>query len=48
MTGTTIKGERVSGQTYRPTTTIVLADDTQHTYVIEAYCLDFHKDNPVA
>jgi hypothetical protein len=27
---------------------IVLTDDAQHRYIVEAYCLDFDKDNPDA
>ena len=46
MLGTSIKGERLGETTYRPTTQIVLTDNDNHTYIIEAYCLDFHKGNP--
>ena len=46
MAGASIKGERVGENSYRPASEIVLADDGQHSYVIEAYCLDFHKQNP--
>ncbi len=46
MAGASIKGERVGESSYRPTTEIVLADNDKHSYVIEAYCLDFHKGNP--
>jgi len=46
MLGGSVKGERVGEKSYRPTTEIVLRDNETHTYVIEAYCLDFHKGNP--
>lgn len=46
MVGACIKGERVGDNSYRPTTEIVLADNEKHSYVIEAFCLDFHKPNP--
>jgi len=46
MAGASIKGKRVGERSYRPTTEIVLADNDKHSYVIEAYCLDFHKGNP--
>ena len=45
MAGASIKGERVGERSYRPTTEIVLADNDRHSYVVEAYCLDFHKGN---
>jgi len=41
-------GETAGGRSYRPATVIVLADDAEHTYIIEAYCLHAHKDNPRA
>lgn len=46
MAGASIKGERVGERSYRPASEIVLADDDKLSYVIEAYCLDFHKGNP--
>lgn len=46
MAGATIKGERVTDKTYRPSAEIILADDSEHTFVVEAYCMDFHKANP--
>ena len=46
MAGASIKGERLGERSYRPTTKIVLADDDKHSFVVEAYCLDFHKGNP--
>lgn len=46
MVGMAIKGERVSRNAYRPTIEIELTDDDEHVYIIEAYCLDFHKPNP--
>jgi hypothetical protein len=46
MLAAAIKGEMVGTSKYRPTSVIDLQDDHQHTYVIEAYCLDFDRDNP--
>lgn len=46
MVGASIKGERVGGNSYRPGAEIILMDNEKHEYVIEAYCLDFHKPNP--
>ena len=46
MAGAAIKGERVGDKKYRRSATIVLEDSARHTYIIEAYCLDFHKANP--
>ncbi len=46
MAAASIKGERVNENSYRPETDIVLADNGQHSYLIEAYCLDFDKANP--
>jgi len=48
MLGAFIKGERVGEKSYRPATEIVLTDNERHSYVVEAYCLDFHKGNPGA
>jgi hypothetical protein len=48
MAGASIKGQRVGENSYRPETEIVLVDNYTHSYVIEAYCLDFHKGNPGA
>jgi hypothetical protein len=39
-------GATAGGRRYTPATTIVLQDDDEHTYLIEAYCLNAHKDNP--
>jgi hypothetical protein len=46
MVAASVKGERVGENSYRPATEIVLADNDKHSYVVEAYCLDFHKPNP--
>jgi len=48
MTGAAFKGERVGDHAYRPEAEMLLQDDAEHAYVVEAYCLDFHKDNPRA
>lgn len=46
MVAARIKGEQVSETAYRPADTIELGDDARHAYIVEAYCMDFHKDNP--
>ena len=46
MVGARIKGERAGESSYAPATEIVLTDDAKHSYIVEAYCLDFHKANP--
>jgi hypothetical protein len=43
-----VLGERRSEATYRPEDVIELNDDAEHSYAIDAYCLDFDKDNPSA
>lgn len=43
-----VKGELMDGDRYRPAETIDLADDKPRTYLLEAYCLDFDRDNPGA
>ena len=46
MAGASVQGELLTSNSYRPAGEIVLADDEKHRYVVEAYCLDFHKPNP--
>ena len=46
MVAVGVKGERIGPKSYRPSEEIVLADDRVHNYLVESYCLDFHKDNP--
>ena len=46
MVAASIKGERVGENSYRSTRELVLADEDEHSYIIEAYCLNFHKANP--
>ena len=48
MAGGTIKGEFVGPNTYRPTdvNVIVLNDDAWHGYLVESFCMDFHKGPP--
>ena len=43
-----VKGLRIDDTRYRPTKFIQLSDDARHTYLVEAYCLDFLKENPSA
>lgn len=48
MVGARIKGEFTGERRYRAFSEITLKDDNPHRLVVEAYCLDFHKDNPTA
>ena len=40
-----VKGEMMGGQSYRGSSTII-ARSTPSTYVLDAYCAEFEKDNP--
>jgi len=40
-----VKGEMMGGQSYRGSSTIT-ASSTPSTYVLDAYCAEFEKDNP--
>lgn len=46
MIGSKIKGERMGPTSYRPGSEIYLYNDKKRSYIVEAYCLDFHKPNP--
>ena len=46
MAAASIRGEREGASTFRPEAEIVLRDGDEHGYWIEAYCLNFHKNNP--
>ena len=46
MAGGTVKGEYVSQSTYRRTSVIVLPDDAKRSYLVESFCLDYHKPAP--
>jgi hypothetical protein len=39
-------GTSIGGARYQPATLIELRDDDEHVYVLEAYCLEAHRDNP--
>lgn len=41
-----LKGRWIDAKRYAPAKVIELTDDASHTYLVEAYCLDFLKDNP--
>jgi hypothetical protein len=43
-----VRGELIDAERYRPTDTIELPDDRSRVYLVEAYCLDFDKENPGA
>ncbi len=48
MAGGVVKGEFIGPNTYRPTNVnvIVLADNAWHGYLVESFCMDFHKGPP--
>ena len=41
-----VRGRMVSERSYAPASQIVVASLTPMTYVVEAYCAEFEKDNP--
>lgn len=41
-----LKGREIGGGKYSPKQFIILTNDKPVRYVIEAYCAEFHKDNP--
>jgi hypothetical protein len=43
-----LKGRDAGAGKYTPASTITLTDTQPARYVIEAYCAEFHKDNPPA
>jgi hypothetical protein len=43
-----VKGQRLDEARYRPTEIIDLPDGEERVYLLEAYCLDFDKENPGA
>jgi hypothetical protein len=46
MTGGTIKGEYFGAQALRPDSVMVLVDGRVRTFVVESFCLDYHKPAP--
>ena len=46
MTAGRLKGELIDPRHYRPAEVIVLENDDPHTYLVESYCLDYHKPPP--
>ena len=46
MVAAKVKGIMVNAESYSPTAEILLADDNKRAYIVEAYCMDFHKENP--
>jgi hypothetical protein len=41
-----LKGEMTNAGTYRPAEVMVLADNQAHTFLLQAYCLDYAKKAP--
>jgi hypothetical protein len=48
MTGGSIQGEftSTSNSRYNPTSVMVLADNARHGYLVQSFCLDYHKPAP--
>ena len=48
MAGGTVKGEFIGPNTYRPTDSNVIAlnDDAWHGYLVQSFCMDYHKGPP--
>ena len=46
MAGARIKGESTGPLTYIPRSDIFLSNNSMRSYIVEAYCLNFDKDNP--
>jgi hypothetical protein len=43
-----VRGRQVDAQRFTPQSQIVVTDAAPATYVLEAYCAEFHKGNPAA
>jgi len=41
-----LKGEFISETRYRPGSVMVLVDNRRHSYLVESFCLDYHKKAP--
>jgi hypothetical protein len=41
-----LKGREIGGGKYSPEQFVVLTDEKPVRYIVEAYCAEFHKDNP--
>jgi len=46
MVVASVKGEMAGGNSYSPGSDIYLPDFNTHSYVVEAYCINFDKNNP--
>lgn len=48
MAGGTVKGEFIDANTYRPSegNVLTLNDDAWHGYLVQSFCMDFHKGPP--
>ena len=41
-----VRGRTVGGDSYEPTSEIIVSEKGSTTYVLEGYCMNFEKDNP--
>jgi TPR repeat protein len=41
-----LRGHEIAGGKYTPEQVVILTDNKPVRYVVEAYCAEFHKDNP--
>ena len=46
MAGASVKAEVMANGATRSTSVMVLADNARHTYLVESFCLDYHKPAP--
>jgi hypothetical protein len=46
MVVSSLKGRELGGGKYTPEQFVTLTDDKPARYVVEAYCAEFHKENP--
>jgi hypothetical protein len=46
MAGASVKAEIMANGAQRSTSVMVLADNARHSYLVESFCLDYHKPAP--
>lgn len=46
MAGASVKAEIMANGVTRSTSVMVLADNARHSYLVESFCLDYHKPAP--
>jgi len=46
LAASTIKGEFLNARTYRPGSVMVLVDNQAHAFLVETFCMEYHKPAP--